>query len=302
MTSNAEPRTAARNDDLAVWDLVRVMWAAKWVLVAGVFVGGVLAAGFSILAKPKFRASALISPVSTSGEGGGIGGGALRGLGPLGGLAALAGVSLGADTSKAEALAVLQSADLTERYIRERGLMPVLFKDQWDAASGSWKSAKSGSEPTLWKAHKLFAGNIRSISNDSKTGLVTVSVTWTDARQAAEWANGLVEMTNAYLRERAIAESQRNIDYLNQEAAKTSVVELRQAMFSLLTNEVNKQMMAKGAPEYAFKVIDAAKPPEEKYSPRRKAWVIVGFVLGGITAAFWVLLRAAFGGRRTNPG
>ena len=64
---------------------------------------------------------------------------------------------------------------------------------------------------------------------------------------AAKWANGLVAMANQHLRSKALVESERNIAYLNDQAAKTDVVPVRQAIYSILQSEINKEMLARGA-------------------------------------------------------
>jgi hypothetical protein len=47
------------------------------------------------------------------------------------------------------------------------------------------------------------------------------------------WANELVRMTNDYLRDQAIQESERNIAYLNDQASKTDAVGAKQAIYAL---------------------------------------------------------------------
>ncbi len=81
-----------------------------------------------------------------------------------------------------------------------------------------------------------------------------MEITWTNPEQAAAWANGLVAMTNDYLRSEAITEAQRNIDYLNQRAANTTLMPVKQVIYGILENEINKEMLARGTKEYALKV------------------------------------------------
>ena len=70
-------------------------------------------------------------------------------------------------------------------------------------------------------------------------------------------------MANDNLRDRAIAESERNISYLNEQAAKTDVVGIRQTIYNIMETEINKAMLAKGSEEYAFKLIDPAVVPQK---------------------------------------
>jgi hypothetical protein len=79
-------------------------------------------------------------------------------------------------------------------------------------------------------------------------------------------------MTNDYLRANAIAQSERNIAFLGQEAAKTYVVGVKQAICEILQSEIRKEMLARGSEEYAFRILDRALPPERAASPRKLLW------------------------------
>src|SRR6185437_2725790 len=212
----------------------------------------------------------------------------------LGGLAALAGVSVGGDTKKAESVAVLQSEGLTEAYIQQRNLLPVLFHDQWDARAQKWKDTDPKKMPTLWKANQFFKKQVRRLSVDSKTGLVTLTIAWRDPQLAATWANDLVRMANSYLQQKAVAEAERNIAYLYDEAAKTTVVQVRDGIYTVLETEIKQEMLARGTDEYAFKVLDAAKPPEKAASPQKIVWVLMGWLVGLLVSVLWVLGRSAW--------
>ena len=88
--------------------------------------------------------------------------------------------------------------------------------------------------PSLWKANAYFKKKVRTVYNDPKTGLIILTITFGDPHIAAKWANDLVKLTNAYLRDKAVAESERNIAFLNEEAAKSDVVEVREAVYKIM--------------------------------------------------------------------
>lgn len=278
-------------DEVPLAYVLRLVWRRKW-LILGIAVlfglGAALAAAFS---PSKYESSIVLSPVTQSPNGGLTG--TLSSLASqFGGLASLAGISVGNDTRKAETLAVLQSEALTERYIAENDLLPVLFADRWDPVRKRWRTQDATRIPTPWQANRLFEGRVRSVRIDAKTGLVTMTITWTDPKTAARWANGLVRMTNDYLRNRAVEESARNIAYLNSEASKTDMVGVKQAIYEILESEISKEMLARGSDEYALKVIDPAVPPERRSSPVLKLWTGVGVLGGAFLAVLFVLIAA----------
>jgi len=217
--------------------------------------------------------------------------------GQFGGLASLAGVNLGGSGNKAEAIATLNSRALTEHYIREQNLLPILFAKRWNTQIKQFTPDGHGKVPTLWDGNKLFRKKIRKFSEDKKTGLISLAIEWTDPAIAAQWANDLVKLTNHTLRDRAIAESNRNLGYLNQQLERSSVVELRQAIYRLIETEVKNVMVAEGSEEYAFKIIDPAVAPEEKSKPKGTLIVAVALVLGLLLSGFYALITSA----RTAP-
>jgi uncharacterized protein involved in exopolysaccharide biosynthesis len=269
------------DDAISFRDVVELWWQSRLMVIVVTAICTLLAGGVGLVLPKKYEALIVISPVSTTAGSGQGGGGISSMLSEFGGLASLAGLSVGGDSRKAEFVTVLQSALLTTTYIKNNNLLPVLFYKQWDTQNQRWKPLPADKMPTLWKANEFFRKKVRKINTDSKTGIVTMGVTWTDPQLAADWANGLVKMANEYLRNKAITLSDRNIAYLNEQAAKTDLVGARQAISSLLQTEINKQMLARGNEEYAFKVLDPAMPPERPTTPP-PLLLVLGGLLGGL--------------------
>jgi uncharacterized protein involved in exopolysaccharide biosynthesis len=253
--------------ELRLSELINLLWRRKWLITGFAVVLTALAGIAAVLLPKHYKAVIVISPVTQT-QGGG---GQLSGVGSMlsslgGGLASLAGLA-GNDSKRAESLAVLQSEALTEKYIQQNDLLPTLFPKQWDANNKRWLVTDPASLPTLWKGNEFFKKNVRTILTDPKSGLVTMTISWTDAHIAAKWANDLVAITNDYLRKKAIDESERNIAFLNEQAAKTDIVTVKQAIYSILQSEINKEMLARGNDEYAFKILDPAVAPERPSTP-----------------------------------
>jgi uncharacterized protein involved in exopolysaccharide biosynthesis len=139
--------------------------------------------------------------------------------------------------------------------------------------------------------------HLYAVNDDKKTGLVTLSIRWRDPARAASLANAMVKMLNDRLRAQALADSQRNVDFLQKEMAATSVVSLQQSMGRVLEGEMQKLMLARGNEEFAFKVIDRATPPKLRESPKRSLIAIVSLLAGGFLGVLVVFLRKAIQNR-----
>ncbi len=286
------PRDQQPVQDIDLKDVLLCLWAGKWWIVTAALTGGLSAGMLALVVPERYEATVLLSPASNAGDGGAGGFGALASR--FGGLASLAGISVGADTSKEETTAYLRSETIVESYIRENDLLPVLYPKLWNSSTSKWTTSDKADEPTVWKGTRLFRSQILTVAKDAKTGLITLTIRWKDPESAARWANGLVEMGNSHLRQRAIRDSERNIEYLNAEAAKTSAVEARQAIYAVLQNEINKAMLARGSQEYAYKVIDPGTAAELPVSPKIRLWIGMGVIAGGLASILLLLLRRNF--------
>jgi LPS O-antigen subunit length determinant protein (WzzB/FepE family) len=110
----------------------------------------------------------------------------------------------------------------------------------------------------------------------------------------------MVEMVNERLRAEAIRNADLSIDYLNKELAKTNLVEMQQAIYRLIQNQVNSAMLANVQREYAFRVIDPAVAPETRVSPKRTVMTLVGGATGLFVGVIWVFARRGFRAGRTS--
>jgi uncharacterized protein involved in exopolysaccharide biosynthesis len=283
-------QAASMPGTMTLREFLAILWRGKWLAILMAIVFSLVAGVAAWLTPASYTATTLLSPVTNSSGGSQLGvlGSAVS---QLGGLASLAGIGAG-DMKKSESIAYLQSEALTERYIVENNLLPVLYKKQWDPAKNTWKTNDPDRMPSPWKANQYFKKKVRSVVTDVKSGLVTLTIKWTDPKTAAQWANDLVRITNDHLRSRAIAESERSIAYLNDEAAKTNVVEARQVIYKVLENEISKIVFAKGNVEYAFKVIDPAVTAERPSSFPVWIWLVGGAIVGLLLSIPILLFKA----------
>jgi len=283
----------ASSQEITLAELRHVAASYKWRIGIFICVFTVLVGTLAWL-RPKEYSATITLAATTEGAAGGRFGALATAASSLGGLASLAGLSSPAEEQKWESLAVLQSEDLTERFIQQNNLLPLLYPKQWDATQRRWRTTDSKTVPTLWQANRYFKGSIRNVTVDNRTGLITLSITWRNAGLAAAWANGLVRMTNDFLRAKAIHTSERSIAYLNEEAAKTNDLQARQAIYAVLESEVDKAMLAKGTEEYAFKILDPAFPPERPSSLPFWMWGFGAFVIASFFSFLVVFIKVAW--------
>jgi len=218
-------------------------------------------------------------------------------LGGLGGLASLAGISVGGGGDIGKNLAVLKSKKFLWLFINDEKLMPTLFKDNWDANNKRWKEQDVKKQPNLWDAYRMMTG-ILSANQDKKSGLITVAIEWKDPELAAQWANKLVVRLNAFLRQQAIARSKNNLQYLKRELSHTEIADNQKALYALISQEQKKAMLANTQKEFAFQVIDKAVAPDKKSKPKRSLIVILSVFVAGFLTVIAIFIREGIARRK----
>jgi len=286
---------------IAAGELSSVLWQGRyWIIAITLIITGIVAvASFTIA--PRYDATVLLLPASDQDSPdrmAGLGGA----ISQLGGIASLAGLSSAGGTFKVEAVATLESEALTERYIEQQNLLPILYSDKWDATRKQWKSTKPKDIPTLWKASRYFRDHVRTVVENAKTGLVSMTITWRDPVEAAKWANELVAMTNDYLRTRAVNEAERNVAFLQEQARQNNVIPVQEAIASLTEAQLRKVMIARSREEYALKVLDPARVPERKSFPQPSVWIPAAFFIGLFLGVLFVLMRASGSPKKIGNG
>jgi uncharacterized protein involved in exopolysaccharide biosynthesis len=253
--------------------LVLLLWREKLTVIVVVTITSLIGIAYALLATPVYKAEVVMTPAGQRSQAGN--------LGQLGSLAALAGVNIGSGGGGAAALAVLRSREFAEEFIRERKLEKVLVEDFDDPTR----------KRDIRDALKVFLLETRVVSEDKKAGTVSLAIFWEDPVVAAEWANAYVSKLNATLRDQALAEAERNVKFLQQEISGTDVVSMQQSIGRILEAEMQKYMLAKGAEEFAYKIVDRASPPKLRESPRRTLIVIFAALLGGVLATLLIMFR-----------
>jgi uncharacterized protein involved in exopolysaccharide biosynthesis len=268
-----------KESEIDVASLFWTIWGQKYLVLAIALLGGVIATFFALTAVPLYQAQVTVTEVRDTAMGS-----SSSLLGQLGGLASIAGLNVNAGGSQPERPAVLESRALVTAFVQQYHVAPLLRGNSQVPMSD-------------WLAVERFRDTVFDLHVDKLKDTTTISILWRDPVVAARWANDIVGLANEMLRTRAIQESTRNIEYLNKQLAKTTVVEIQRVMYSLIENETKALMLAQGRLEYAFTVVDPAVAPEIRYSPKRTLMVISGLFIGGFAGSLFAWARKTMRGR-----
>jgi uncharacterized protein involved in exopolysaccharide biosynthesis len=252
-------------------DFLAFLARRGWVLLLCAAVGVGAALALAAWTPKQYRADVVLLPVKADTTAGGL-------SSQIGGLAALAGLSLGAGGDESESLEVLKSRSLCNRFLEKYDVVPALFPKRWDAAGKKW----IGQQPSVSEAVARFDARVKIVSQDKVAGTVRLSMRWTDPAVAARWANDFAALANEEIRQRAEADARRMIAYLNKELATNNVLEVREAINRLIESQLKNQAMANVRNDFAFKVLDPALVPDANdfVSPIKLAYAALGSLLG----------------------
>jgi uncharacterized protein involved in exopolysaccharide biosynthesis len=252
--------------------LVKAVAADRWIIAGVTLVFTTCGVAYALLAPQWYRADVVMVAADQKSMS--------SALGQLGGLASLAGVSLPSG-SNTEPLAVLRSQGFARSFIESRELTRDILEG----------FGESSSDEDVRDAVKLFETKVRSVIEEKKAGTVTLSIIWRDPVVAADWANSMVRMLNERQRDKALQEAERNVAYLQKEIASSNIISLQQSLGRVLEAEMQKLLLARGNDEFAYKVIDPAAAPKERFSPRRSVIVALSFLAGLIFSSILLISR-----------
>jgi uncharacterized protein involved in exopolysaccharide biosynthesis len=289
------------DDEIDLRELFAALWAGRVKIVAITAIFAIASVIYALSMPNQYKATVLLSPTQSSG------GGLSGALGQLGGLASLAGVSLGGGESSDGQIAqeIMQSWSFIEGFIDNNNLaVGVYAAVGWDKGSNEvqindtlynvtkaeWvgNTEQLGS-PSSWNLFNAFS-KILSVSEDKKSGLVMVSIEYYSPLIAKQWLDLYVAAINEHMQKREMAKVTRNIEFLQAQIKKTNIAEMQQVFYAIIEEQIKNKMLAEASPDFAFESVSPSMVPEQRSQPNRKLICILGALLGGMLSVLLVLV------------
>lgn len=291
-------------DEIDLRELFSVLWSSRRLILIITLTFTLLSVIYALITPNQYKATILLAPAQQNT------GGISSALGQFGGLASLAGISLGdgQDSDARIAIEVMQSRSFIEQFIKQSGIVVelmavkrwdtdakrlVIDSNVFDTQTRQWTRkppAGRTATPSLREAYKVFDERLQ-VSEDKKTGLISVSIEYFSPYLAKQWVENYILAVNLYLQQRKLARIDKNIRYLKEQIPTTSVAEMREIFFTLIEEQIKSKMLVEASPEYAFSAVGDVMVPEEKSQPKRALIVVLGMLLGAMLSICLVLLR-----------
>ena len=290
--------------EIDLQELFHVLGKGKWVISSITVFVSIIGVIYSLLLPNIYESKALLVPVNSS-----SGNSALQ---SYSGLAGLAGISLpgGSDEgNSAQAIKKITSLSFFEENILQNIYLPDLMAvKSWDPATKKLNYDKSiynidnntwvrdslypnKQVPSAQESFLQFKTDHLSLSEDDYSGFITLSIKHQSPYIAKHWVELVVDQINSFYREKDRSESEKAVNYLNQQISMTSLSEIKQVIAALLQEETKKLTLVEANKFYVFDYIDPPAVMEEKSEPKRSLICILSSLLGFILSIFYVLFK-----------
>lgn len=264
------------SDEIDLVQIFKIIWKGKWLIIVFTLIFAISSVFYAKSLPNIYRSEALLSPVSEKKDG-------MSGLSQLGGLASLAGVSIGSNSGvdkTALAIETLKSRDFLSKFIKSNDLIKDLFKNK-------------NAEPSIQQACAKLQSMI-SIVSDNKTKMIRIAIENESPEIARDWVTKLIAEINSNMKNRDMEEAKKSIEYLNSQISQTNLADIKSILFQLIEEQTKTMMLVNVREEYIFKTVDPAIAPEQRFKPKRSDICIFGTLLGVALSVGWLLFQNAF--------
>jgi LPS O-antigen subunit length determinant protein (WzzB/FepE family) len=301
--SNEHPNDLDNEIDLR--ELFYILLEGKWIIVSLTAFISILGVIYSLLLPNIYESKALLAPVNPSSSLSG----ALQGYN---GLAGLAGINLpagGDEGNSAKAIQKISSLSFFENNILTNIHLPDLMavkswnsktntvaydKNIYDTNTNTWVRDYSYPRqliPSAQESFEVFRTEHLSLSEDKKSGFITLSMKHQSPFIAKQWAELVVNEVNAFYRQKDKSESEKAVSYLNQQISMTGLSEIKQVIAELLQEETKKLTLIEANQYYVFDYINPPAAMEEKSEPKRALICVLIALLSGLLSIVLVVIR-----------
>ncbi len=293
------------DDEIDLRELFYILLEGKWIIVSLTTFASIAGVIYSLSLPNIYESKAMLVPVNPSS---GISGA----LGSYSGLAGLAGINLpsgGDGGNSAKAIQKISSLSFFENNILTNIYLPDLmavkswnyktntltFDDSiYKMNSNTWVRDYSHPQqqiPSAQESFEVFLTGHLSLSEDKKSGFITLSIKHQSPFIAKQWTELVINEVNAFYRQKDKSESEKAVNYLNQQISMTGLSEIKLVIAQLLQEETKKLALVEANQYYVFDYIDPPAVMEKKSEPKRSLICILSALLGGMLSIVLVLIR-----------
>lgn len=287
------------DDEINLLDLLIVLAKHKKRIIGVTFAAALLAVGYALSLPNIYTATAKILPPQSQSSASAM-------LSQLGGLAGMAGSSLGIKNPNDLYIAMLKSRSLMEKVVKRVDLQKVYKQETLNGAC----SALEGS----------------TVISSDKGGFITVEVSDKDPQLAANLANIFIEELNKLLQTYSLTDASQKRTFFDQQLRQakdrltdaeltldktpnTSLkyldalrnLKYQEAVWEMLAKQFEMAKLDEAKDFPLIQVLDKAMPPEKKSKPKRSMVVMLVTLAAFFLAVIWAFISEVLVRSSSDP-
>jgi len=301
--NNSQVATSAvrsDEDEISLLDLLIVLGKYKGMIIGATFVAALMAIGYALSLPNVYSAEARILPPQQSQSS------ASALLSQLGGLAGMAGGSLG----------IKNPNDLYVAMLKSRTVMVTVAK--------RLNLQKIYEQETMADTLKVLEA--RTTISSGKDGIITVEIADKDPQLAADVANVFIEELNKLMQTYSLTDASQKRTFFEQQLRQakerltdaelvldktpnTSLeyldamrnLKYQEAVWEILAKQFEMAKLDESKDFPLIQVLDKAVAPEKKSKPKRSLIVILATFVAFFLAVIWAFVREALSRSGADP-
>lgn len=287
-----------QKEEIPLSEILHVLWKNKVKLITICFIFSILSVSVSFLITPEYKSSTLLMVVDNDSG--------TNGMSMLssqyGGLASIAGISLPGSMSTNRADFVVETVNsrdfFNKLYQIENILAPIYAAKGYDKKNKTiiynkkiydpYKQKWINSVPSKEAAFLSYKDGLR-VSKDKMTGFISMSYKHKSPKFTKEILNIIIDTLNQSIKEQDLKLSQDSLNYLYNQLGVIDNFEIQKSINNLIQIEIQKQMLMNISEHYILDTIESPHVPLLRSSPSRILFLLLGFILGFILSASYLL-------------
>lgn len=286
-------------DEINLLDLLIVLAKHKKRIIGVTLAAALMAVGYALSLPNIYTATAKILPPQSQSSASAM-------LSQLGGLAGMAGSSLGIKNPNDLYIAMLKSRSLMEKVVKRVDLQKVYGQE------------------TLNRAMSVLEGSM--VVSSGKDGVITVEVSDKDPQLAANLANIFIEELNKLLQTYSLTDAAQKRTFFDQQLRQakdrltdaelaldktpnTSLkyldalrnLKYQEAVWEMLAKQFEMAKLDEAKDFPLIQVLDKAMPPEKKSKPKRSMVVMLATLVAFFLAVIWAFISEALARSGSDP-
>ncbi len=295
-------------EEMDLFEIARRMLAGKWWITGCAGAGLLGSVLFLHSATPEYRTEMHVAPAASSSGG-------KSQLGGLGGLAAMAGVSLGGSSQSVTPfdlyLETLTSRALAEALAKDNVVMRTVFKAEWDEGGQHWREPSSlarsavkgigsalGVKRSPWRApeaaelQEFIRRNVVVKRPDAKDAPITkLTLDSENPKFASYLLDHMSRIADERVRRNNLKTASSYAAYLSQKLRTEMVAEYRRDLSQALAEQEKSIMMASSSTPYAAMIIEEPTTATKPVRPNSILVLLLGLAGGAMLGCIIALIN-----------